>query len=105
MPWSSTPTPEHRLDHAFVGWWEDPESAGVHAYDAVHDREAHGGSCAAFAVRAPIGPLQLPPSPGDELDPSRTRRSFSGEQSNSSIAFGEDGPAEDLPPGDAGPQP
>ncbi len=32
--------PEHRLDHAFVGWWEDPDRGWVHAYDALHDRNA-----------------------------------------------------------------
>ena len=32
--------PETRLDHAFVGWWEDPDHGWQHAYDALHDRDA-----------------------------------------------------------------
>ena len=29
-----------RLEHAHVGTWTEPELGEVHAYDAVHDREA-----------------------------------------------------------------
>ena len=47
--WPSTPSAQERLDHAFVGWWEDAELGGyVHAYDAVHDREAMAGWLRAF---------------------------------------------------------
>ncbi len=40
---------QDRLNHAFVGWWEEPELGGyVHAYDAVHDRDAMAGWLRAF---------------------------------------------------------
>ena len=40
--------PQHRLDHAFVGWWEDPDLGWVHAYDALHDRDAMAAWLRAF---------------------------------------------------------
>ena len=40
VPLSFYAEPENRLDHAFVGWWEDSEHGWQHAYDALHDREA-----------------------------------------------------------------
>ncbi len=89
---------ESRLDHAFVGWWEDPEHGWVHAYDALHDREAMACWLRSFAGAEPGRPLQQtdPGSlvfhrlPGHELDLDTHSTLFSGEQSNSSVAFGED---------------
>jgi maltokinase len=91
--------PESRLDHAFVGWWEDPELGWVHAYDAVHDREAMACWLRSFD-RAADGavdswtegdsPLAFHRLPGHDLDLGSHSTLFSGEQSNSSVAFGED---------------
>jgi maltokinase len=80
--------PEHRLDHAFVGWWQDPDVGWTHAYDAVHDREAMAAYLRAFAY-PPDGPLKFHRVPGEELDPTAPSTPFTGEQSNSSVAFGE----------------
>ncbi len=80
--------PEHRLDHAFVGWWEDSEAGWVHAYDAVHDREAMAAYLRAFA-QPPGGALEFHRLPGEELDATAHSTPFTGEQSNSSVAFGE----------------
>ncbi len=80
--------PEHRLDHAFVGWWEDPDVGWVHAYDAIHDREAMSAYLRAFAY-PPDGPLAFRRLAGDELDATAPSTPFTGEQSNSSVAFGE----------------
>jgi maltokinase len=80
--------PEHRLDHAFVGWWEDHEVGWTHAYDAVHDREAMAAYLRAFAF-PPDGPLTFHRLPGEPLDPTAHSTPFTGEQSNSSVAFGE----------------
>ena len=90
--------PESRLDHAFVGWWEDPAHGWVHAYDALHDREAMDCWLVAFdrAAREPGGNLndksglRFHRLPGHDLDLSAHSTLFSGEQSNSSVAFGED---------------
>ncbi len=86
---------EGRLDHAFVGWWEEPGIGWVHAYDALHDREAMACWLRSFvaAVDDPVsGPtgLTFHRLPGHELDPDVTASLFAGEQSNSSVKFGED---------------
>ena len=81
--------PQSRLDHAFVGWWEEEELGWVHAYDALHDREAMAGWLHAFDTK-PEGDLRFERIPGHELDLESHSTLFSGEQSNSSVAFGED---------------
>ena len=86
--------PVHRLDHAFVGWWEDPQRGWVHAYDALHDREAMALWQRAFDAasrgHSEVGGLRFHRLPGHELDLEAHSTLFSGEQSNSSVAFGED---------------
>jgi maltokinase len=88
--------PEGRLDHAFVGWWLDPEHGWVHAYDALHDREAMALWQRAFDAPTPSGPsgtsggLTFHRLPGHDLDLEAHSTLFSGEQSNSSVLFGED---------------
>jgi maltokinase len=81
--------PQSRLDHAFVGWWEEEELGWVHAYDALHDREAMAGWLHAFETK-PEGDLRFERIPGHELDLEAHSTLFSGEQSNSTVAFGED---------------
>ncbi len=92
--------PEHRLDHAFVGWWDDAEHGWVHAYDALHDRDAMSLWQRAFdssdagesqnTRRTADESLAFHRIPGHELDLDAHSTLFSGEQSNSSVAFGED---------------
>ena len=87
--------PQGRLDHAFIGWWEDPALGWVHAYDAVHDRESMACWLRSFdaAAAAPVasdGPLAFHRVSGHQLDTSAHSALFAGEQSNSSVAFGED---------------
>jgi maltokinase len=88
IPLALYPEPEHRLDHAFVGWWEDPEVGWTHAYDAVQDREAMAAFLRAFAF-PPDGPLSFQRVPGEDLDPTAPSTLLTGEQSNSSVVFGE----------------
>jgi maltokinase len=91
IPMTLITDPDHGLDHAFVGWWEDDEHGWVHAYDAVHDRESMSLFLRAFA--APSGAdeaLNFIRVPEHELDLDVTPALFSGEQSNSSVLFGED---------------
>ena len=89
LPLALYTDPEHRLDHAFAGWWEDPDVGWTHAYDAVHDREAMATYLRAFAF-PPDGPLAFHRLPGPPLDPTALSTPFTGEQSNSSVAFGEE---------------
>jgi maltokinase len=87
--------PQERLDHAFVGWWEEPDTGWVHAYDALHDREAMACWLRSFVAAGPdaaphASGLRFHRLPGHELDPDAVSSLFTGEQSNSSVAFGED---------------
>jgi maltokinase len=85
--------PQDRLAHAHVGEWHD-EPGHVHAYDAVHDRDAMALWLNAFAdpdtAVAQSGQLAFHRLPGHDLDLEAHSTLFSGEQSNSSVAFGED---------------
>ena len=85
---------QDRLDHAFIGHWDDPEFGPSHVYDAVHDRESmslwlHAFAAGEKAVDAD-SPLTFHRLPGYDLDLEAHSTLFSGEQSNSSVAFGED---------------
>ena len=82
--------PQSRLDHAFVGWWEDDTRGWVHAYDALHDRDAMGLWLQAFSTSQEVPGLAFFRLEGHELDATAHSTLFSGEQSNSSVAFGED---------------
>ena len=87
--------PQGRLDHAFVGYWEDEEYGTSHVYDALHDREAMACWLSSFAAAseeqlANSSPLRFHRVPGHELDLSSHSTLFSGEQSNSSVMFGDD---------------
>jgi maltokinase len=94
LPLALYQNPQRRLDHAFVGWWEDPDHGWVHAYDALHDRDAMALWQRAFDAAASgqveVGGLRFHRLPGHELDLEAHSTLFSGEQSNSSVAFGED---------------
>jgi maltokinase len=83
-----------RLEHALVGTWKDDDFGTVVAYDAVHDREAAALYLRAFDDASGgskvYGDLTFHRLPGHELDLDTHSTLFSGEQSNSSVAFGED---------------
>ncbi len=102
MPLAYYAQEQERLEHAYVGAWDDPDLGAVVAYDAVHDREATALWLHAFSEagdgeagtsdvgRRTIGDLTFFMLPGHELDLDAHSTLFSGEQSNSSLAFGED---------------
>ncbi|WP_372728984.1 hypothetical protein [Nocardioides sp.] len=82
---------QSHLAHALVGEWDDPDFGPSHVYDAVHDRRAMAAWQRGFSGAAgPAGALQFHRMPGHELDLAAHSTLFSGEQSNSSVAFGED---------------
>lgn len=77
---------QDHLEHALVG-----TRNGRYAYDAVQDRHAMAAYLRAFG-EAPVaqGDLRFVRLEGHDLDPDATASLFSGEQSNSSVFFGED---------------
>ncbi|MFC7493660.1 MULTISPECIES: maltokinase N-terminal cap-like domain-containing protein [unclassified Nocardioides] len=98
VPMALYTEPETRLDHAFIGWWEEPAYGWVHAYDALHDREAMALWLRAFDRAGREAGGNLNDESGlrfhrigeHELDLETHSTLFSGEQSNSSVAYGED---------------
>jgi len=94
LPLSFRDHPEERLEHAVVGFWEDPDFGPSHVYDAVHDRDAMALWLRAFDLAGhpedPASPLLFHRVPGHDLDLEAQAALLSGEQSNSSVAFGED---------------
>ena len=89
LPLSFYDEPQEHLTHALIGMWEDEDFGPSHVYDAVHDRHAmaHWLSCFAEGCE---GPLRFHRLPGHEFDLEAHSTLFSGEQSNSSVRFGED---------------
>ncbi|HEY9565512.1 MAG TPA: phosphotransferase [Nocardioides sp.] len=91
LPLAFRTGPDERLDHALIGVWDDPDFGRSHVYDAIHDREAMSQVLASFADPSlSPGALAFHRLPGRQLDTSAVSSPFTGEQSNSSVAFGED---------------
>jgi maltokinase len=85
MPVSTYDGPQERLAHALVR-----EGDGQWTYDAVHDRDAMAIFLEAFDRAEDFGGVRFHRLPGHDLDTSTHSSLFGGEQSNSSVAFGED---------------
>ena len=81
--------PQDHLAHARIGYVDDADFGPSHVYDAVHDRAAMAYWLRSFA-EPPAGDLAFHRVPGHDLDLEVHSTLFSGEQSNSSVAFGED---------------
>ena len=95
LPLAFYPDPQEHLAHAFVGEWEDPDFGLAFVYDALHDRQSMSLWLQAFAAAdedaaTERGQLSFHRLPDHELDLAQHSTLFSGEQSNSSVAFGED---------------
>jgi maltokinase len=98
LPLALYAEPQDRLSHALLGEWDDEDHGRAFVYDALHDRESMALWLAAFAAHGvdPARPsdvrgeLMFHRLPGHELDLEAHSTLFSGEQSNSSVAFGED---------------
>ncbi len=89
LPLAFYADPQEHLGHARVGEWPDEDFGTSHVYDALHDREAMACWLRSFNDQ-PDGPLEFRRLPGHELDLEAHSTLFSGEQSNSSVAYGED---------------
>jgi maltokinase len=74
-----------RLAHVLIGPWRD----GLLAYDALHDSELMRLVLGAMARQETIGPLELRSEPGAELGAGEDSLVAGGEQSNTSLLFGE----------------
>ena len=91
VPVSYYPEEQEELEHAHIGLCDDPELGTVHAYDAVHDHEAMHLWLSGFAGSRPARSDLVFLQVGEpELDEDARSALMSAEQSNSSVAFGED---------------
>lgn len=86
LPLALYDEPQDRLEHALVGHWPSAEDGRV-AYDAAQDRAAMAHFLHAFGSSDARGFVRLT---GHDLDLDAPGTLFSGEQSNSSVLFGED---------------
>ena len=91
VPLSYYPEPREDLAHALVGSWTDEQLGEVHAYDAVHDHAAMALWLNGFADRSAGDRESVRFTVVGEPDLEVGARStlLSGEQSNSSVIFGE----------------
>lgn len=91
LPLSYYAEPQPALQHALVGTWDD-DLGHVYAYDALHDHEATPTWLAGFRAGGPLGAVTFH-QVGDEVPVEADARStlLTGEQSNSSVAYGETG--------------
>ena len=93
LPLAFYSQPQGRLSHALIGEWNDEDFGHSFVYDALHDRESMDLWLRAFAVAQGAnspGLLAFHRLPEHEFDLDVHSTLFSGEQSNSSVAFGED---------------
>jgi maltokinase len=74
-----------QLAHVLIGTAED----GRLAYDALHDPELTRILLASIASNGQIGPVSFHAEPGAEVDTGRDSLVLTGEQSNTSLMFGQ----------------
>jgi maltokinase len=88
LPISAYGEPQERLAHSAIGFWGEQ-----HRYDAIHDRDAMQIWLRTFAddPSAELDPrVVFRRTSAHELDLETHSTPLSGEQSNSSLAFGDD---------------
>jgi maltokinase len=90
LPLLYHPEPQDRLEHALIGVWHDDQYGHCHVYDALHDHDAMALVLRAFVRADTSGPLRFHRVAGHDLDVTAQSAMFTGEQSNSSVAFAED---------------
>jgi maltokinase len=82
--------PQEHLDHALIGTWADPELGEVFGYDALHDHAMTPVLLEAFASSSVFDGLTFHRIGDYPIDTEARSAVLSGEQSNTSVAFGED---------------
>ena len=75
-----------RLEHVRIG----PAGDGRVMYDALHDADLTRPLLAGIAAGAELGPLRMRAMPGATFDPCLDSLVLGGEQSNTSLVFGEE---------------
>jgi maltokinase len=80
-----------RLRHARIGPWGDGSAGGGRiAYDALHDADLTKTLLAGIAADAETGTLRMHAIPGAQFDTGLDSLVLGGEQSNTSLVYGEE---------------
>ncbi|MDR0343542.1 MAG: phosphotransferase [Nocardiopsaceae bacterium] len=74
-----------RLEHAVIG----PAGGGLTAYDALHDHDLTRLLLAGIAAGGSAGPLRFARQSGAQIETDLDSLALTGEQSNTSLVFGE----------------
>jgi maltokinase len=82
--------PQEHLDHALIGTWIDPQLGEVFGYDALHDHGMTPFLLQAFATATTYDGLVFHRVGDHDIDTEARSAVLSAEQSNTSVAFGED---------------
>ncbi|MPZ97504.1 MAG: aminoglycoside phosphotransferase [Propionibacteriales bacterium] len=90
LPMAYYAEPQEHLAHALLGEWEEPPRPPVWAYDALHDREATRYLLRGVLDERTVDGLSFHCLDGVDRSISTPSLLLTGEQSNSSLAFGED---------------
>ncbi len=90
VPVSYCSEEQAHLPHALIGHWTDETLGDVWAYDALHDHAAAPRWLHGFARAASSDDLVFHRIGEADLDLEARSSLLSGEQSNSSVAFGDD---------------
>ncbi|HEX6759564.1 MAG TPA: phosphotransferase [Propionibacteriaceae bacterium] len=90
---SYRPAPQADLHHAEIGRFTDPDLGPVIAYDAPQDPEACGVILSALLagrrLRSPDSEVRFTTTSASGLSPDLEPRVFTGQQSNTSVMFGD----------------
>jgi maltokinase len=79
-----------RMEHAYIGRFEDAEHGPLIAYDALHDRAAIGALVRGFVTGESSGGLLHRVLEPVEIDTHTPSVMLTGEQSNTSLVLGDD---------------
>jgi maltokinase len=82
--------PQEHLDHALIGTWQDKALGEVFGYDALHDHALTPVILEAFESESVFDGLSFHRVGDHPLDTEARSAVLSAEQSNTSVAFGED---------------
>ncbi len=90
VPLAYYPDVQEHLAHALVGAWNEPDLGEVFAYDALHDRDATEHLLRGVLDERTVDGLSFHCLAETDRELSGPSLLMTGEQSNSSLVFGED---------------
>jgi maltokinase len=90
LPVAYYPEVQEHLAHAFIGTWTEPDLGAVMAYDGLHDHEATAHLLQAILDERTVEGLRFRCLEETDRGLSGQSLLLSGEQSNSSLVYGDD---------------